>query len=88
MSFININIKNRLQFLKCKKSNKSDSNKKSLELKNNILSIPFYKYMTPLINKLAKELNFIPVNRINDKFNNMIRLGKDKVSYKERKDVF
>lgn len=40
--------------------------------------IPFYKYFTPHINKLAKDLNFIPVNKISNKLNNIIRIGKDK----------
>ena len=55
--------------------------------KKRVIVIPFYKYFTPILNKLAKELDFIPINKITNKFNNMIRLGKDLVNDKEKSGV-
>ena len=49
--------------------------------------LPFYKYFTPRLNKLAKGLGFIPINKVNNKFNNIIILGKDKVNFKDKSGV-
>ena len=52
-SFIDIQIKKRLKLLKNTHDNNS-SNKKSFDCNKTRIVIPFYKYITPLINKLAE----------------------------------
>ena len=42
-----------------------------------MLVLPFYKDVTIELNNMLKKLDVLPVNNLNIKFENLIRLGKD-----------
>ena len=82
--FIDIHMEKRVKLLnsgKLKNIQKCDFSKKRK------IVVPFHKYFTPQINKLTNELDFIPINRVDNKFDSMIKLGKDKDNIKEKSGI-
>ena len=64
----------RLKILNSRKSRNFD--KCDIRKKRNI-DIPFHKFSTPQINKLARQLDFTLINRVYNKLDYIIKLGKE-----------
>ena len=76
-------INKRLAYLTDKNRNLTSSDNMS----KNILVVPFYKHMNNDIIMCLKNLNISVVNKITNKLNSLITLGKDKIKKTEKNNV-
>ena len=81
--FINKYINKRLLHIK---NNNNTRNSKNINF-NSILVFPFIKYINPELKNICNNYNLIMINSISNKFNHIIRLGKDKYHKNEKSHV-
>lgn len=85
VQFINKYVNIRVKML----NNNTPKNtiKQQTLLRNKKVIIPFFKNLTENINYNLKQNNILPINKITNKFNSLITLGKDKLNKFDNKNV-